>query len=377
MINKEKILLTANTSWFLYNFFKNIIKDLIARNYQIICAAPRDKYSQKLISLGCDYRELNFNQKSTNPLSELKTLAKFFFLIREINPSLAINFTIKNNIYGSISSAVLGIKSIAFITGLGTAFIGNRSIKYIAKFLYKIAMRSPKAIFCLNEDDFNYLKDEKIVKSEKLILLMGLGVDKDKFNPDKKIKIFGKKRFLYVGRMLKDKGIHELIGSFKKLTKEFSNVELILTGPIDSINSTAISKKEIEDWTCHPNIDYRGNVEDISEIYAVADYLILPSYREGLPAVLLEASMMEICILASDVPGCREVIEDGYNGLLFKPRNVESLFLALKKALKLSSREKEYLEKNARKKALLTYESSIISKSIISIFEQKIHNSTQ
>lgn len=348
----KTIALSANSSWYLYNFRQSTIKKAISEGYKVLCISPMDNYSLKLEDLGCMYYELNFNSKSINPFLDLILLYKFFKLYKLLRPDVAFHFTIKNNIYGTIASRFLGIPSINNISGLGTAFLSFSLSLLIVKFLYKISQPFAHKVFCQNIEDYNYLISKNLVQKEKLDLLPGSGVDLQRFNAELKSKKIRKESiftFLYAGRMLKDKGILELVKAFSELSKVNKKCKLILCGFTDVDNNSAITEDELDLISNISNIEWIGSTDRIENILLSADCVVLPSYREGMPKILLEAGAMGLPSLASDVPGCRNVIQDEVNGLLFKPKSANSIKESMYKILKMSDSEISKMGLNARK----------------------------
>ncbi len=351
-LTKKTLTLSANSSWYLYNFRYSTIKEALSRGFEVICVSPNDGYHSKLQDLGCGYHELNFNSKSTNPALDLFLLYKFYKIYKNIRPNVAFHFTVKNNIYGTLASKILGIPSVNNISGLGTAFLSASLSSFIVKFLYKISQPFAHKVFCQNIEDYNFLSDQKLVHKESLDLLPGSGVDLKRFHPKLRSKekntdaIFS---FLYAGRMLKDKGIFELIEAFSEISKVNKKCKLILCGFADVDNNSAISKEELHIFSRIPFIDYIGPTDKIEDVLANVDCVVLPSYREGMPKILLEAGAMGLPSLASDVPGCRNVIQNKVNGLLFKPKSIKSIKTSLNVMLNMSNIERMNMGLNARK----------------------------
>ena len=302
--------------------------------------------------MGCKYHPLNFKSSSKNPALDLLLLYKFYRIYRSIKPNVAFHFTVKNNIYGTLASRMLGISSINNVSGLGTAFLSKSFSSLIVQFLYKISQPYAHKVFCQNIEDYNYLSEQNLVPKESLDLLPGSGVDLNRFNSELRSKDKNTNSnftFLYAGRMLKDKGIIELVKAFSNINKVNKKCQLILCGFADVDNNSAISKDELYSISKIPSIDYIGSTDKIEVVLAKVDCVVLPSYREGMPKILLEAGAMGLPSLASDVPGCRNVIQNKVNGLLFKPKSIESIEASLNAMLDMSNLERANMGLNARK----------------------------
>jgi Glycosyltransferase len=351
------------------------MRALKEKGYEVIAVSPEDgKYSELL------RREFNFfpvkrlDRKGTNPIKDLKLFFEYFLLFRKLKPDLVINFTIKPNIYGSISAGLLGITSTSVITGLGYAFIRKSWLTKLVKLLYWLAFRFNRAVVFQNSEDMKTLKN--LCKGE-CFLIESSGVDLKHFNLElcketKKDEF----TFLFVGRLLTDKGIYELIRAYEKLKKENPKVKLIIVGSPDEGNPNSVSKGELEKWVKEGLIEWHSFQEDVRPFYCMADCVVLPSYyREGVPRVLLEAMAMEKPIITTDAPGCKNVCVDGVNGFLVKPKDVESLYLAMKRMVGLGDEKLREFGKAGRRLAEEKYSVEKIVREYINLIEAVLSKS--
>tara|TARA_Y100001970_G_scaffold215257_1_gene263296 strand:- start:604 stop:1740 length:1137 start_codon:yes stop_codon:yes gene_type:complete len=351
MVNKEKttISLSANTSWYLYNFRQSTIKTFLNLNYEVICISPEDEFTADLENLGCKCIHLKMNNKGTNPFQDILIVFKLFYLYVKYRPIAAFHFTIKNNIFGTWAALISNTPSINNVSGLGTAFIREGLISKIVRFLYKCSQPFAHRVYCQNPEDFNLLIDKGLVNKNKLFLLPGSGVDLKRFNSDSvnysKNKQF---TFLYVGRILADKGLFELIDAYNNLKIKKINCELWICGILNSENISSISKAQIEDWKDIAGIKWLDPEKYIENIYKQVDCVVLPSYREGMPKTLLEAGSMGLPSVATNVPGCRNIIQDNVNGFLCRAKDAKDLEQAMIKILNLSRNDYEKMSINAR-----------------------------
>ena len=369
--NKSKrIVLSSNTAFSLYNFRLPLMKALKEKGYDVVAVSPEDeKYSELLKKEFSFFAVKSLDRKGTNPIKDLKLFFEYFLLFRRLKPDLVINFTIKPNIYGSISAGLLGIPSISVVTGLGYVFIRESWLTKFVKLLYWMAFRFNKAVVFQNSEDMKTLED---LCKGKCLLIESSGVDLKHFDPElcKDVKK-DEFTFLFVGRLLKDKGIYEIMKVFEKLKKENSKVKLIIVGSPDEGNPNSISKGELGKWVKEGLIEWYGFQEDVRPFYCMVDCVVLPSYyREGVPRVLLEAMAMEKPIITTDAPGCRNVCVDGVNGFLVKPRDVESLYLAMKKAAEMGEAELRKMGKKGREIVEQKYEISKIVGEYVKIIEE-------
>jgi len=366
----RRIVLSSNTAFSLYNFRLHLMRALKEKGYEVIAVSPEDgKYSELLRREFSFFPVRSLDRKGTNPIKDLKLFFEYFFLFRRLKPDLVINFTIKPNIYGSISAGLLGIPSISVITGLGYVFIRESWLTKFVKLLYWLAFRLNRGVVFQNSEDINSLRN---LCEGRCLLIESQGVDLKHFDPtlckEAKKDEF---TFLFVGRLLTDKGIYELIKAYEKLKKENPKVKLIIVGSPDEGNPNSVSKGELEKWVKEGLIEWYGFQEDVRTFYCMADCVVLPSYyREGVPRVLLEAMAMEKPIITTEAPGCRNVCVDGVNGFLVKPRDAESLYLAMKKAVEMGEAELRKMGKKGREIVEQKYEISKIVSEYVKIIEE-------
>lgn len=357
----KRILIVSNTSWSLFNFRLSLMHSLRNAGYEIIAVAPKDEYSQRLSEHGFEYHPIWMNNKGTDPLEDIKTLKMFYSLYKHLKPDMILHYTIKPNIYGTLASHILGIKTINNIAGLGTLFIKENFATKIAILLYKISQSYAGKIFFQNKDDYNLFINKHIVKREKSDILPGSGVDTQKFKPiniKREENIF---RFLLVARMLWDKGIGEYVESARIIKEKYPNVTFQLLGFLDVQNQSAISKDQMDKWVKDGLVEYLGTSDNVSLELSKADCVVLPSYyREGTPRTLLEAASMEKPIITTDNVGCRDVVENGKNGYICKIKDPLDLAAKMEAMLKLSADERRLMGTYGRKKMVLEYDENIV-----------------
>ncbi|MFA0441914.1 glycosyltransferase family 4 protein [Vibrio sp. 10N.222.51.C12] len=363
------IVFTANTSWYLYNFRSSTIKRLIGYGYRVICLSPEDEYSARLVSeLGCQWLHLEMDNKGSNPFKDAALFFRFVGFFLRLKPSAVFNFTVKNNIYGTWSARLLGAKVINNVSGLGTAFINSNATSFVVKMLYRLSQPFANQVFCQNPEDYELLVKKGLVSKCKLALLPGSGVNIDRFNPELKLDRSDDNcfHFVYVGRMLGDKGLKELIAASHLLVNDGHNFRVSLCGFADVDNNTAICKEDLAKWSECNYIQWIGASNEIEKVYAEADCVVLPSYREGMPRSLLEAGAMGLPSVASDVPGCKHIITDGFNGLLCDAKSIESLYNALTRMLELPLKEYEQMCKQSRTRIVEGYDEEVVVQEALS-----------
>jgi glycosyltransferase involved in cell wall biosynthesis len=365
----KKIIFSANSLWFLYNFYGGLIKEFQKLNYEIIVVGKKDKTVPFFKDMGVLVIEIPFASKSGNPLKNLSILFSYIKIFKKTKPVSVLNFTIKANVYGAIAARLFSIPCINTQPGLGTVFMYNNFVSFVAKMMYKFTQNYPRKIFVLNNEDYDLLVNSKLVPKEKTEIIRGSGIDIEKFSPvqcrDKTEKEF---RLLYIGRILKDKGIYELIEALRMLKKEEFKISCKFVGFVDADNVSAVSIGEIRNWEKEELIKYEGSTNDVRPFISDSDVVVLPSfYREGLPQSLMEASAMEKIIIATNVQGCKDVVSDGYNGYLCEAKNSKSLCEAIKKVLIMPQEKRIEMGKNGRKYVSQRFEKSIIYKNYLDL----------
>jgi len=340
----------------------------MAEGHQIIAIAPKDDYSQKLVDLGCSYYALDFPGTSTNPITDLSLIWRLYGILKTSKPDIILTYTIKPNIYTSLVSAVLKIPCICNVSGLGTVFLWKGSLKRIAVSLYRMAFRFSSWIFFQNEEDRKDFIDVVPLNLEKTSVLPGSGVNLSHFQYSH-FKSSQVTTFLMIGRLIIEKGVVEFSDAAKHLCSRHSNVRFRIIGGFEPDHARSIDQTLIDEWKSGSCIEWLDHQEDIRPYIKEADVVVLPSYREGTPKTLLEAGAMGKALIASDVPGCRQVVKDGSNGFLCKVRDSKDLANKMRLYLSLNDEEQQQMRQNSRKHIEENYDEKIV----IGLYEQKIN----
>jgi len=338
--------MTSNTLWFIYNFNISLIQHL-KQGYKIIIVAPIDEYQDLLVNYVDEIIDIKINSSGTSPVEDSWLTYQYYKIFKEVKPDIILSYTIKPNIYGNLAAARLGIPVINTITGLGTIFIKENFATKIGEVLYRGSFKYSSHTFFLNQADKGTFLERDLTSPDLVSIVPGSGIDTTHFKTDRKQN--KGKVFLFVGRLLGDKGIRELIEAFKIVIQEYPNIELRIAGELGSNNKTAVKESELSEWLLIPQINYLGKTDDIISEMEKADVMILPSYREGLSRSLLEAASMGMPIISSNVPGCIEVVRDNENGFLCKPRNSADLAMKIKKMMHISEEVRLSMGKKGRK----------------------------
>lgn len=364
----KSVAITANTAWYIYNFRRELILALQAEGFRIITVAPTyiDEYAQKLINMGCEHYNVDMDNMGTNPGRDIRTFFHFYSIYRRARPDIALHFTIKPNIYGTLAARLLNIPAINNISGLGTLFIKETVFTTIAEWLYRLSQYFAKKIFFQNIDDMSMFLSRKLVPESRVELLPGSGVDIERFRPMEKTEQSDKFVFLLIARMLKDKGIVEYVEAAKIIRDKYPLAEFQLLGFMDDKNRTAITYREMGEWVQAGLVNYLGPTDRVEDFIRNADCVVLPSYREGTPRSLLEAAAMAKPIVTTAVPGCRNVVDDGINGFLCPAKNVLKLADALERVLVLTPEERTLMGQKGREKIERAYNINLVLEKYIS-----------
>lgn len=369
--NKKSIAITSNTSWYLYNFRKNTILSLIKNGFEVYTISPFDEHSKKLESLGAKHINIKIDSASKNPFVDLYTLISFYRIFNKFKFNAILNFTPKNNIYGTLAAKLNQIETINNIAGLGTLFISNNISSRLARNLYRYSQKYANKIFFQNNDDLTLFLEKNYVKKSQIDRLPGSGVDLSRFTlslSENKSQL----RFLLIARMLYEKGITFYVDAARILKEKYGDrVEFCLLGFVGVNNPSAITQEQMNNWISEGFINYLGTSDFVEYEIAQADCIVLPSfYREGVPKTLLEAGAMGKPIITTDNVGCRETVNHGFNGYLCQPKSVSSLVDSLDLFINLPYEDKLEMGKNSRKKIESEFDEQIVIKKYLDALEE-------
>ena len=326
--------------------------------YRPLVVAPADPRTEtQLAELGIEFMAIKIDRKGLNPLAELFLLARLRRLLGRLRPFAYIGFTIKPNIYGALAASAFGIPVIANVSGLGTAFIRRGALQRIVTGLYRVAFRGA-LVFFENADDRRLFIQRKIVRADQTRVVPGSGIDLDRFA----VADFpsGGLVFLLIGRLIGDKGVREFVDAARTLRSRGPPSRFQLLGGIDDGNRTSIQRSELRAWAEEGAIEYLGETDDVRPFIAQASAVVLPSYREGLPRSLLEGAAMGRPLVATDVPGCRDLVDEGVNGFLCEPRDPASLASAMERLGTLSEQQRASMGAASRRKVQEQFSEALV-----------------
>ncbi len=322
----SKIMISVNTAWNVYNFRAGLIRALTSHGHQVVAVAPEDEYARRLPRLGCRFIDMPMDNNGTHPGRDLALLLRYIRLLRAERPAVYLGYTVKPNVYGSLAAHLLGIPVINNIAGLGTVFIRRSLLTRLVRELYRLSLRRSQRVFFQNADDQSMFIKNGLVPADASDRLPGSGMDLNRFRPTPPLPLEGRPfRFLLVARLLKDKGVEEFVEAARILKGRGLQTECQLLGFIDPHNANAISAQQIGQWESAGLTRYLGKADDVRPYMADADCIVLPSYREGVPRSLLEAAAMARPIVTTDTVGCRDIVQNGSNGLLCRVADATDL----------------------------------------------------
>jgi glycosyltransferase involved in cell wall biosynthesis len=355
-MDSPNVVLASNSAWSLLKFRLGLIRTLQDQGLRVIALAPRDGSEERL---PCECFPIRVNRSGTNPLEDLALLRELRRQYRGLRPVAALHFTSKLNIYGALAARWLRIPSIGNITGLGSAFLGGGPVAWIQQRLYRFALSGVQRIFFQNPEDLRLFTGRRLADPSRSRLIPGSGVDLQAFSP-RPLPPNERFVFLLIARLLRDKGIHEYVEAARRLKAGGADVECRLVGHLDSGNPSAVDEGSLARWTAEGVIEYRGARDDVREEIALADCVVLPSYREGTPHTLLEAAAMARPLIASDVPGCRQVVEDGVNGFLCRARDSADLAARMSRMLDTPEAERRAMGSRGRAKMQKEFDEGLV-----------------
>ena len=352
-MKEKKILFVVNVDWFFLSHRLPIALAAKKAGYEVTIAAADTGVSDQITREELRFVDIPELEKNQPFFSEVKMIFRLKSLYSELNPDLVHHVTIRPVLYGSLAARMAKVFAVVnALSGLGYVYMNNtfkhRMIKKILNVMFGTGFKHPNSRLILqNNDDIELFLQRNLIHQNKVVLIKGSGVNVNTFTPSKKVN--GKVKVALIGRMLRDKGVIEFIKAAKILVDNGSDAEFHLYGAPYESNPTSISELEIKVWAKYKWLNYHGHCDNIAEELNEIDIVCLPSYREGLPKSLLEAASAGKPIVATDVPGCREVVEEGVNGFLVPPKNVELLAMSIKKLIDDPDLRKKFGSKGREK----------------------------
>lgn len=378
----KRILLISNNGAGFYRFKKELLQTLIQAGYTVDFSVPYDPLIDELIDMGAVYHPLNIDRRGMNPIKDFGLILQFHRMVHSLKPSVIVLHTIKPNLYGSLIAKLNRIPYINNITGLGSAFQKESSMAKILRAMYRSVLSSSSGIFFENKGNLNYFKKYHIGKFERYVLVKGAGVNtkfysrKDDLPLQKTAEDEERNeiRFLFIGRIMREKGIREFLNAAEYLRKKYEDgiqgvrLKFCVLGDYDE----EILKARIDTLNHDGVIRYLGISEDTRNQMREADCIVLPSYHEGMSNVLLEGAAFELPLITSDIHGCKEAVEPGITGFLCRPESPESLVQAIESFLELTPDQRKKMGQSGRNKMIREFERSTVIQKYIRCIEDAV-----
>lgn len=316
----KKVLMLGNHEIVIYNFRKELVERMIQEGYEVYVALPYGPKVELLKEMGCKFIDTPINRRNTNPLEDLKVFLKYIKIIKQIKPDVVLTYTVKPNVYGGLACRLRKVPYICNVTGLGSGYLNGGIVQKVVQTLSKLAFRKANKVFFQNTADRDLLVQQGVVK-DNYDLLPGSGVNLETYKllpyPPEDQPI----NFNFVARVMKDKGIDEYLEAAKIIKEKYPDVIFNVIGMIDQPHYEKILKKYEEDGV----IKYHGFQTDMMPFIEKCNCMINPSYTEGMSNVLLENAACGRPLIASNIPGCKEIIDNNINGYLFEVKKYQDL----------------------------------------------------
>ncbi len=361
-LKMSKYLILSNHSYMLWQFRRELIEALLQKG-EVTVAVPFGEHIEDFQNLGCKMIDVSLDRRSINPVKDLKLYGDYKKLLKAEKPDMVITYSIKPNVYGGYACRRLKTPYCVNVQGLGTAFQKN-GLAQLVTFMYKTALKKSKVVFFENQGNADVFIQRKIVPESKIRLLPGAGVNLDyykysEYPHNEKI------HFLYLGRLMKEKGMDELFQAVRDLYKKNQNFVLDLVGFFEDEY-----KETVEKLVSDGIAVFHGFQKDPRPFYELADCVVLPSYHEGMSNVLLESASIGRPIICSDINGCREAVVENESGYLVTVKDASSLLSAMEKFCDLCTEQRKAMGQRGRKHVEDNFEKShVVSKTLEAVFK--------
>lgn len=358
---KGKLVIIENHIISTNTVREKLTATLIEEGYQVTILSTGTT-KELNIARNKGFEVIDIGKSNANPWEVLTYIKKLRSALVKLRPDICLTFTIRPAIWGNLVTRQLKIPTITNITGIGPLADSNNYVFIIARWLYKTALRQTSLVFFQNEEDMQVFFDKKFVHKEQVMIIPGSGIDHEKFRPHPKTRKDGKFVFLFISRLIKDKGILEYADAAERLKVLQPGVSCQVLGPYyaQNLKDNIITEKQIMRWLDNGIINYLGAADDVRPFIAEADCIVLPSYREGMSNVLLEASAMQKPCIATDTPGCREIVLNNETGFLCEPKNADSLLEVMVKMANVSEEGRMEMGVKARERVKEKFAKKIV-----------------
>lgn len=351
----KKVMIICNYLVGLMSFRKELLEELLKKNFEVVVLAPDDKLSKDLKEMGCVFIPTYMESRGTNPIKDLKLMSIYRNIIKSENPDVVLTYTIKPNVYAGYVCGKLKVPYIANVTGLGTSVEQPGLLQKLTLFLYKLGLKKAKCVFFQNKDNMDFMLKHRVVKgSFKLIPGSGVNLKHHTLIPYPKSGVI---RFLFISRILYEKGIEEYLEAAKYIKNKYPHTEFHILGKCDDEKYSKMIK-ELENKNI---VIYHGLVDDVREYHKISNCTVHPSfYPEGMSNVLLESCAAGRPIITTNRPGCKEIVENDINGYIIECQDTVALKEKVEKFVNLPLKEKEKMGLNGRRKVEKEFDRNIV-----------------
>lgn len=355
------IVLTVNAAWNIVNFRRPVVEAFLADGHRVTILAPPDPgVEATLTGMGCGFVPLSMDVKGLSPSRDGRLVLEYRRQFKALRPDIVFSYTIKNNLFGALAAKSLRIPFVPNVTGLGTAFLSGGALQTVAETLYKFAFRGLPVIFIQNRDDRDLFLDRGLVRADQVRLLPGSGIDLAAYPAAPYPPADAPITFLMIARLIRDKGVMEYAEAATMVKAARPDIQIRLLGPLGAENRGAIEPEVVQAWARDGALDYLGATDDVRPFIGDASCVVLPSYREGAPRTLIEAAAMARPLIATDVPGCREVVTDGQTGLLCAVKDADSLARAMQRLSEMPHAARADMGAAGRAKMVAEYDVGVV-----------------
>jgi glycosyltransferase involved in cell wall biosynthesis len=370
--HRGTIALVANMAWSIYNFRLPVIRALQAEGYRVVVIAPVDETVSKLLrEPGVEFVSLQqFKRNSTSIVASIKMLREFKQILGKLKPNLVIHYGVQANVWGNLGAAWAGIPSVCVVTGLGYTFLHNGFVPRLTRWLYRFSFLRTACVLFENQEDLDLMVARRMILRNKTRHVPGCGIDTEHFAPIETGLHNEGPVFTLLGRLLYDKGLREFAHAAQRLKAAYPTAECWVLGHLDDQNPAHIRRSELVEWVQQGFIHYKGATDDVRPTIAQSDWMVLPSYREGLSKVLLEAMSMAKPIITTDTAGCRETVIPGENGFLVPVKDGDALFKIMLECCSISVQKRQEMGQIGREKAISTYGAALVGKVYVALADR-------
>ncbi|MEO8569830.1 MAG: glycosyltransferase family 4 protein [Ginsengibacter sp.] len=371
----KKVAVIENGLFSTYTMREGLMLRLVREGCEVYILTHTNKFVPEVEKMGL--KIFNVGSGNMNPFKVARYIYNLRKILKKIKPDVCLTFSIRPAIFGNLITRQLRIPTITNITGVGPLFISKSLVYRIARRLYRNALSKTKKVFFQNYDDMNLFLEKKFVKPAVAQRVPGSGVDYNKFKPvilkEKDTGIF---IFLFIGRLIKDKGIFEYINAARYTRKKFPHTVFNVIGPFwtQNLRTNTITHSQLQHWIEEGIIDYMGEKKDVRKFIAEADCIVLPSYREGTSNILLEAASMEKPVITTNTTGCKEIVEDGITGLLANVKDDIDLAEKMERMILFTEEQRNDMGKKARQKIIKEYDKQIVIDAYLKAISNAIHD---